>query len=81
MNKDIKNITDVNNQKIDWKRKLSSRKFWITLIGFITALMYAVNIAEADVEKTVSVIMSFATLIAYVLAEGFIDANKEDNKE
>lgn len=76
-----KNITDVNNQKIDWKRKLSSRKFWITLIGFITALMYAINIAEADVEKTVSVIMSFATLIAYVLAEGFIDANKEDNKE
>lgn len=76
-----KNITDVNNQKIDWKRKLSSRKFWITLIGFITALMYAINIAEADVEKTVSVIMSFATLIAYVLAEGFIDANREDNKE
>ena len=26
--------------KIDWKRKLSSRKFWAALIGFITAILY-----------------------------------------
>lgn len=63
--------------KINWKQKLSSRKFWLALIGFVTALLYGFNLAEASVEQVTSIIMAGATLIAYILAEGFVDANRD----
>ena len=64
-------------EKIDWKRKLSSRKFWLAVVGFVTSILYAFNIAEADVEKIVGIITAGATLIAYILAEGWVDASRE----
>ncbi len=64
--------------KIDWVRKLTSRKFWIALVGFVTALLVAFNVDAGSIEQVTSIIMSFASLIAYILAEGFADAvNKE----
>lgn len=66
--------------KIDIIRKLSSRKFWAALIGFITAILFAFNVAEVEIEKVVAIITAGATLIAYIFAEGFIDANREQEK-
>lgn len=63
---------------IDWKKKLTSRKFWLALIGFITSILVAFNVDAGSVEQITSIIMSGATLIAYILAEGFIDANKKE---
>lgn len=62
--------------KIDWVRKLTSRKFWVALIGFVGALLVAFNVDAGSVEQITSIIMSFASLIAYILAEGFVDANQ-----
>ena len=56
-------------------RKLTSRKFWVSLVGFITALLVAFNVDAGSIEQITSIIMSFASLIAYVVAEGLIDAN------
>lgn len=65
--------------KIDWIRKLTSRKFWIALVGFVTALLIAFKVDAGSIEQVTSIIMSFASLIAYILAEGFADAgNKEE---
>lgn len=61
--------------KIDWKKKLTSRKFWVALIGFISSLLIAFNVDSGSVEQITSIIMSGATLIAYILAEGFVDAS------
>lgn len=61
--------------KEDLVRKLTSRKFWVALVGFITALLVAFNVDSGSVEQIASIIMSFASLIAYVLAEGLVDAN------
>lgn len=64
-------------KKEDIIRKLTSRKFWLALIGFITALLIAFNVDSASVEKITSIIMAGGSLIAYILAEGFADgANK-----
>ena len=63
--------------KIDWKQKLSSRKFWLALIGFITPILYLFKFAVSDVETITSIIMSGASLIAYILAEGFVDAHRD----
>ena len=37
--------------KIDWKRKLSSRKFWAALIGFITPLLVMLGLPESEVTQ------------------------------
>lgn len=58
---------------IDWKKKLTSRKFWLALVGFVTALLVAFNVDGGTIEQITSIIMAFATLIAYILAEGFVD--------
>lgn len=67
--------------KIDWKRKLTSRKFWVALVGFITALLVAFNVDSGSVEQITSIIMSFASLIAYILSEGFVDASSVSNED
>ena len=60
-------------KKEDIIRKLCSRKFWIALISFVTALLTAYKVDSGSAEQVASIIMSFGSLIAYVLAEGFAD--------
>ena len=67
--------------KIDWVRKLSSRKFWMALIGFITPLLLAFNIPKDTVTQVTSIIMAAGVLIAYILSEGFIDAKSKNSEE
>ena len=59
---------------MDLKRKLTSRKFWLAVIGFVTPLLTAFNVAESDITQVTAIIMAGGTLIAYILAEGFTDA-------
>ncbi len=56
------------------KRKLTSRKLWLAVVGFVTALLIAFNASAADSEKITGVIMAFATLISYIVGEGLVDA-------
>lgn len=60
--------------KIDWKRKLTSRKFWAAIVGFVTPLLLSFGIAEASVDQVTAIIMSGASLIAYIIGEGLADA-------
>ncbi len=65
--------------KEDLIRKLTSRKFWVALVGFITALLIAFNVDGGSVEQVTAIVMSFGSLIAYIFAEGWADAsNKEE---
>ena len=60
--------------KIDWKRKLTSRKLWLAVAGFVTGLILAFN-GSAETAETVSgCIMSGASVIAYIVGEGLTDA-------
>ncbi len=68
------------NNKIDWKRKLTSRKFWIALVGFIAPLLVAFGITEHVATQITGIIMSGASCIAYVLGEGLVDAESTSNK-
>ena len=60
--------------KIDWKRKLTSRKFWMAVIGFVTPLLLVFGIAEGVVTQIAGIITAGATLIAYIIGEGMTDA-------
>ena len=66
--------------KIDWKQKLSSRKFWMAVVGFVTPLLLAFGVAEATVTEVASIIMAGASLVAYIIAEGLVDANRSDKE-
>lgn len=60
---------------IDWKRKLTSRKFWVAVAGFVVGIIMAFN-GSAEVAETVSgCIMSGASVIAYIIGEGLADSS------
>ncbi len=65
-------------KKEDIIRKLTSRKFWAALIGFVTAVMTAAGAPENEATQVASVIMAGGVLIAYILGEGMVDAARTD---
>ena len=62
--------------KIDWASKLTSRKFWLALIGFVTPLCLAFGMSEEGAAQVAALVMSGATLIGYIIGEGLVDADR-----
>lgn len=60
--------------KMDWKRKLTSRKFWMALVSFITMLLLYLGKDTGTTEQVAALIMAGASLIAYVIGEGLADS-------
>ena len=60
--------------KINWRTKLTRRKFWAAVTGFITPLMLAFGVSENEIAEITGIITSGATLIAYIIGEGMVDA-------
>lgn len=66
---------------MDWKRKLTSRKFWLAVASFVSMLLIALG-KDAETAQTITgLIMAGASIIGYVIGEGLADAgNKDENK-
>ena len=60
--------------KIDWVRKLTSRKFWLAIASFVSMLVVALGGTEAVATQVTALIMAGATVIGYVIGEGLADA-------
>lgn len=60
--------------KIDWKRKLSSRKFWALLAALATSILAAAGADDNVVLQVTGVIGAVGACVAYMLAEGLSDA-------
>lgn len=56
-------------------RKLTSRKLWLAVIGFVTPLLLAFGVTENATAQVTAIIMAGADVLGYVLAEGIADAN------
>lgn len=70
--------------KIDWKRKLSSRKFWAAVSGVVIAVMMAMGENAEAQERVAGVVSSVGVLAVYILSEGAVDkaaAEKNDVDE
>lgn len=65
-------------RKIDWKSKLSSRKFWIAVVGFVSAICAIFAMPDGTITQITTIIMSFGTMIAYIIGEGIADTKKTD---
>ena len=59
---------------IDWKRKLTSRKFWATVCNFVGMLVLALGGNQETAVKVTEIIMAGAGVVAYIIAEGLVDA-------
>ena len=61
--------------KQDLLRKLTSRKFWVAVVSFVTMLIVALGVAEDTATQVGSIIMAGATMMAYIIGEGLVDAS------
>lgn len=64
-------------KKEDWIRKLTSRKFWAAVAGFVTGLIVFLQHPTGDASSVTALIMAFGSLVAYIVGEGLIDAARE----
>lgn len=65
--------------KIDWKRKLTSRKLWIAVAGLISGLVLAFN-GSAEIAETISgCVLSLGSVVGYIIGEGLTDAASLNN--
>ena len=67
--------------KIDWKRKLTSRKLWLAIVSFVTMLIVYFTGDAEKAEKIAAIIMAGATVLTYIIAEGWTDSKHIGDKE
>ena len=60
--------------KIDWIKKLTSRKFWLSVASFISMLLVFFGKTESEAAQVAALIMAGATVLGYAIAEGLADA-------
>lgn len=66
---------------IDWKKKLTSRKLWVAVAGFVSGLILAFGGSENTATTVAGVILQGASVIGYLLAEGLVDAAHTGGQE
>ncbi len=74
----MKNMNDRkelwNMGKIDWKRKLSSRKLWAAAAGIVTGLAMVFGLDEGTISSVAGAVVSLASVVTYIMTEGRVDA-------
>ena len=60
----------------NWKQKLTSRKFWAAVVGFVTAVATAFGFPELGEEACALIISGCAALAAFIIGEGIADAGR-----
>lgn len=64
---------------MNWKSKLTSRKFWAAIIGFVTPLLLAFGVSSTQATQITGIIMAGASVVAYIIGEGLVDASGASN--
>lgn len=59
---------------MNWKAKLTSRKLWVAIAEFVSMFLVAFGVAEDTVTQVAALIMAGAGALAYIIAEGLVDA-------
>lgn len=65
---------------MDWKRKLSSRKFWVAVSAFVGALCVLFGVDELTTERLVATVSALGVMMAYILTEGYLDSKSISTK-
>lgn len=57
-------------------RKLTSRKLWVAVAGFVSLMMVALGCTEESAAQVSALVMAGATVVAYVVGEGLADGKE-----
>lgn len=71
-------------RKINWVRKLTSRKLWTAVASFVSMMIVATGGADSTATQVTALIMAGASVVAYIIGEGLTDSSRivsEDEKE
>ncbi len=69
-------------KKIDWVRKLTSRKLWPAVASFVSMMILATGGTDNTATQVTALIMAGASVVAYIIGEGLTDyANSGSNTE
>lgn len=59
---------------MDWKKKLTSRKLWMSVATLVFMVMVYMGADENSATQVVAMIMAGATVVGYTIGEGLADA-------
>lgn len=62
-----------DKEMIDWKRKLSSRKFWALIAALVTSWMVLFGVDAGVQMKVIAILGNTGAVVAYILSEGYVD--------
>lgn len=60
-------------KKIDWVRKLTSRKMWTAAASFVSMMIVATGGTKNTATQVTALIMAGASVVAYIIGEGLTD--------
>lgn len=60
-------------KNVNWTRKLTSRKLWVSVAGFVSMMIIAMGGTENDAAQVAALIMAGASVVGYVIGEGLAD--------
>jgi len=61
-------------KRIDWVKKITSRKLWAAVASFTSMMIVATGGTESTATQVTALIMAGASVVAYVIGEGLTDA-------
>lgn len=68
-------------KNIDWKKKLTSRKFWIAVAGFIVSIIALFAGSPELADRIAALILATGSVVGYIIGEGLADAAGASNKD
>ena len=60
-------------------RKLTSRKLWMAVAGIATGLAMVLGVDGGDISNVAGAVTAVASVVAYIVTEGKIDAESVKN--
>jgi hypothetical protein len=58
---------------VNWKQKLSSRKLWVSVAGWLGSILTAFNVTENVVAQVGIIVSGIGALCVYILSETAVD--------
>ena len=68
-------------RKIDWIRKLTSRKLWTSVASFVSMMILATGGTDNTATQVTAIIMAGASVVAYIIGEGLTDSSNKEQEE
>ncbi|ULO08948.1 hypothetical protein H1230_09335 [Paenibacillus sp. 19GGS1-52] len=64
--------------KVNWKAKLSSRKFWALIAAVATSVLGAAGASNNTAVQVTGIITAVGACAVYILAEAYVDGSGSD---